>query len=488
MVDMACAQEKTKLEIINANYSYYDAEKFPGVRRLVDSVIFQHKGATLFCDSAWQYINENRFEAFGDIHLNQGDSLHIYGKHLEYLGEKNQIILEKEVLLKDDEMRMLTDRLYYDLDSEKASYYQGATIYNANDTLSSQKGYFFSTTNRFLFKDEVVLLSPTYNIKSDTLAYQTDSEISYFFGPTTIDSDANTIYCENGWYDNNKDISRFSKNAVLWSAHQKLEADSLYYDRNNGYGLAYKQVLMTDTLNDFTLAGEQAEYFELIDSCIITQTPLLTLLRDEDSLFLHADTITVASRPQEGMERRILKAFTGVKFYSESFQGSCKRLHFHTADSIIYMIDDPLLWMEDYQLSSEDILFQLTEDAISDMWLKDNAFISSLGHEEVYNQIKGKLMHGFFKNNELKHIDVVGNGQAVYVIKDEEDKVSGVNTITCSSMDIYLKDEDFQRINFKEAPDATLFPYKDLPQEWKQLKGFLWKEAERPLKKSDIFE
>ena len=41
-----------------------------------------------------------------------------------------------------------------------------------------------------------------------------------------------------------------------------LSGDSLYYDRNRGYGLAIKNVAILDTLNDCIISGHWAEYFE----------------------------------------------------------------------------------------------------------------------------------------------------------------------------------------------------------------------------------
>ena len=96
-------------------------------------------------------------------------------------------------------------------------------------------------------------------------------------------------------------------------------------------------------------------------------------------------------------------------------------------------------------------------------------------------------MLGHFRNNSLHTIEVVGNGETAYVLKDEADKVSGVNTVSCSEMRIYVTKNAIQRISFQKQPDATLYPLSELPEEWKVLKGFEWRGDERPLKLEDIF-
>ena len=95
-------------------------------------------------------------------------------------------------------------------------------------------------------------------------------------------------------------------------------------------------------------------------------------------------------------------------------------------DSTIQMYSRPLLWSDNYQLSSEHIILEIKNNAIDKMNLL-KCFIISEDSLDLYNQIKGRNMMGFFRSNELHKINVNGNGQAVYVIKDEEDKISGIN-------------------------------------------------------------
>lgn len=479
-----CAQEETQLEIINSNYSYFDAATNPGMRRLVDSVIFQIDGSTMYCDSAWHYFKENKFEAFGNIYINQGDTLHLYGKHLDYIGAESNLFIEGNILLKDQEVELTTDQLRYNLKTKKASYYTGADILNGSNKLYSLKGDYFSEKKQLYFKKNVRIDNREYIIESDTLIYNTSSEVAFFVGPTTIISDNNFIYCENGWYNTLTDISQFNKNAFLWSDEQRLSGDSLYYDRKSGYGHALNNVIILDTINDYLLSGEWAEYFEKEDSSIITQNTLLTLIMEEDSLFLHGDTIK-GTIDENG--KRFIKAYDNVRFFSDDLQGKCEYLTYAMADSSIRLYQRPVLWSEKQQLSAIDIVLRLANNQLKELQLIDNAFISSPGISSLYNQIKGKDMLGHFQNNKLNTIEVLGNGETIYVLKDENEKVNGVNTVSCSEMRIYIKENAIQRISFQNQPDATLYPLNGLPEEWKILKGFEWRGEERPMQFKDIF-
>lgn len=483
-VNTICAQEKTKLEIINSNFSYYDANVNPDTRRLVDSVIFKHEGAIMYCDSAWYYFKENRFEAFGNIHINQGDTLHLYGNHLNYIGKENKAIVSGDILLKDQQVELVSDQLFYDLSVKRASYYTGATIINSDNKLESNKGHYLSEEKLMFFKDDVFLENPSYIMYCDTLKYHTLSEIAYFLGPTKIISDSNFIYCEDGWYNTLLDISQFNKNAYLWSKDQRLSGDSLYYDRKRGYGNAINNVSILDTTNDYLLNGEWAEYFEKQDSSIITDQTLLTLFMEDDSLFLHGDTI---KGTLDKSENRVLSCFNNVKFFSKDLQGKCLYLNYTMSDSTIRLFEKPILWSSDYQLSGHYINLQLKGNSIDYMHIIDNSFIASEGSSIQFNQIKGREMLGYFRNSQLDKINVYGNGEAVYVLKDELDKITGINTVSCSQMRIDVKDKDIQRISFQNKPDAILYPYDELPKKWRKLDGFMWRFEEKPSKKEDIF-
>ena len=478
------AQEKTKLEIINSNFSYYDVDVNPHVRRLVDSVIFKHESAIMFCDSAWYYFKENRFEAFGNIHINQGDSMHLYGDHLDYIGKEDKAIIQGNILLKDQQISLTTEQLHYDLSSKIASYYLGANILNGDNKLYSKKGNYYSEKKILLFKNDVLLENPKHTTESDTLKYHTVNKVAYFFGPTIINSDNNLIYCENGWYNTQSDISQFNKNAYLWSGDQCLSGDSLYYDRNRGYGLAIRNVSILDTLNDYIISGHWAEYFEKEDSSIITENTLLTIIMDSDSLFMHGDTIK-GTLDKSG--NRFLKAYNQVQFFSKDLSGKCMYLTYGIADSTIRLFEKPVLWSSNYQFSGNHISLQMANNQMQSLLLENNAFIISEGSPTLFNQIKGREMLGYFKNNELRKIDVFGNGETVYVLKDESDLITSVNTVSCSEMRIYVKEKKIQRISFQKEPDATLYPYQELPEKWKLLKGFSWRKSEKPFTKEDIF-
>jgi hypothetical protein len=122
------------------------------------------------------------------------------------------------------------------------------------------------------------------------------------------------------------------------------------------------------------------------------------------------------------------------------------------------------------------------------MYLEENAFI--IGQEDSlrFNQIKGRNMTGFFHNNKLDLIQVSGNGQTIYFIRNKQQQLTGVNKAECSDMNIYIGDSKVQKIALKKDPDAVLLPIKDAIDSDIKLRDFKWLEALRPKSKEDIFK
>jgi lipopolysaccharide export system protein LptA len=367
------------------------------------------------------------------------------------------------------------------------SYYGGGTIVSNknNINLKSNQGYYYTQSKEFFFKDKVVLKHPQYEMFSDTLKYNTFTEITYFYGPTKIISDSNLIYCENGWYDTRKDISQYSKNAYLFSKEQKLFGDSLHYDRKLGVGKAFKNITIIDTVQKIMVNGNYAIHYEKENRSIVTGKAMLTLMFDSDSLFLHADTLL--SIFDSTQTHRTLFAYHKVKFFKNDMQGKCDSLVYTFQDSLIRLFNDPILWSDENQLTAEYIEIKMHDGKAEQLEMKNTAFIITQEDTIKFNQIKGKNMTGYFENNQLSFVDVREDGETVYYAKEDNGSYIGVNKAASENIRIYLEDKVVNKITFLKKPKATLFPLDQVKAEELILSGFNWRSTIRPKTKEEIF-
>ena len=501
-----------RVEIIHADVLKFDDAIGNGAKRLIGNVQFKHEATLMFCDSAYFYSN-NSLDAFGHVHIQQpDDSTNLYGDFLNYDGNTKKAVLNKNVVLDKKDMHLTTVVLNYNTSTRIANYVTPGRIINKENVLTSDQGYFFGKSNDLTFKKNVVLTNPQFVINCDTMRYNTVSKITYFKGPTTIKSKENLIYCEDGWYDTQKDISRFSKNSYILTNEQKMVGDSVFYDRNKGFGRAVHHVQITDTIQHIVITGDVATHHEFTDLSIVTGKALLMQIAENDTLFLHADTLKSIgnhpkTKPAKTDKKEIpskeisvqkdsadakkdstsrLFAYHHVKFFRKDMQGKCDSLIYNTKDSTMRLYGVPTLWSEENQLTGDSVWLVVGKKSLRTMELFGTAFVISQEDSLRYNQVRGKYMKGFFKNNDLYRVNVEGNGQTIYFVKEKE-KIKSVNRADCSDLHIYLKKNQMDKITFVTRPDATLFPLDKVDLKELKLKDFTWRAHLRPAKREDIF-
>lgn len=493
------AQQQAKIEILNANSLEYDETLGKNAKRLIGDVQFKHEDALMFCDSAYFYSESNSMDAYGHVKILQGDSLQLFGDSLNYSGETQKALLRGNIRLINNDIELSTSFLDYDRKQNMAYYYGGGKVVSQkeNNTLVSDLGYYYADSKFFFFKKEVVLTNPEYTIEGDTLQYGSQSKIVTFLGPTTITSKNDFIYCENGWYNTNTNTSKFFENSYLYSDNKIITGDTLYYERETGYGNITCNGAINDTLENIILQGDLIHLFQQKDSVMITNEALMMQLFDTDTLFLHADTFNVSTQfisndsvPTQTDTIRNLMAYHHVKFFKSDMQGKADSLVYNFSDSTVNFYKDPIIWSKENQLTAIFIYLQMKDGTIDAIYLNEEAFIISKADSlfEHFNQISGGNIVGYFKDKNLHKIRVIENAQTIYYARDDEGKYIGVNKAEGNDMLIFLEDNQLSSLTFIKDPEAILYPINEPSPKDLVLKGFDWQIKERPNNQFDIFE
>jgi lipopolysaccharide export system protein LptA len=480
-------QQPKKITIQQADFAKYAKALGENIYRVIGNAVFEHEGALLYCDSAWMNDSSNSLEAFGKIHIRISDTLNLFGDKLNYNGNTRIAEVINNVRLVDNQSVLTTDKLYFDRNTQIASYITGGKIVSKDNRLTSKKGYYHTDVKQAYFREDVTLKNPKNTMNSDTLMYNTVTDIAYFFGPSIIRGKnvRNYIYCENGWYNTNTDISRFSKNALVVNGDQRMTGDSLYYDKKTDFGRAYNNIIITDTVNKLVIRGDYSEYSKIKGYSMITGRAVAVIIDAKDSLYLHADTLF--STFDHEQKTKDLFAYYHAKFYRHDLQGASDSMLYRFRDSTILLYKGPVLWSENNQLTADSIYILTSNKSVKQLMLFNSAFIISKDSTESYNQIKGKNMTGFFKDNQLNRIDVYANAETVYFVREEDKSLIGINKAVAGNMHIYLKDKKIEGITYLDNPVATLFPEKDIQARDRILKDFKWHGNQRPLNKYEIF-
>ena len=482
------AQKKPqKIKYRHADVHKFDSRIDAKAQMMIGNVEFEHGGSILTCDSAVFYQGENIMRAFGNVEINQADTLHMYSDYLEYNGDTKLSIAYGKVKMIDSKMTLKSDTVHFDRNKQIAYYPAFGIIEDDENILTSIVGTYYTKDKKFVFTSDVTVTNKKYIMKSNHLVYYTNSKTVYFYGPSTITSDSNFIYCENGFYDTKNEISYFKENAYIDYGTQTLRGDSLYYNRNTGFGSASRSIEMIDTTKNIIIKGEYAEYFEKSDSTFVTERALAINVMKQDSVFIHGDTLMMTIIPRS--ENRLMRVFHNVKIYKTDMQGKCDSLTFNEYKGEMKMFYNPILWSGKNQLTSDTIIVttNVITQKLDSLKLLRNGFIISNDTIENYNQIKGKDIYGKFKNNQLDRIHVVGNSETLYYARNEKEELIGINKAISSSMLIRLVENEINEISFIQEPEAELSPEETIPENARKLKGFIWRNDERFYEKEDIF-
>ena len=511
-IGKAVAQEEPKIiKIIQAGGSTQDQFNFPGANILVKKegirVHLFHEGALIKSDVSYFYPKENFFRANGDVIFTQGDSLKMTCDQIEYDGTSKLAKAWGKVVLERPDMNLKTDTLFLDRANSKAFYNSFGTIEDEKRKLTSIRGIYFMDEKKYRFISRVKIDDPKYLLNSQRLDYYTESDKAFFYGKTTIVGEEYDIYCEKGAYDTQLQRGNFQENAVIFYDNKEIRGDSLYFENEKNYAAATNNISVIDTLNKSVINGHYGEIFKAKDSAIITRRGLAVNIIDQDSLYIHADTL-IATGPTE---KKILRGYYDVRIFKTDLRGKSDSLHLDQSTGLIKLLKlplsrkenqiltasqknkkNPILWFGRSQMSGDKIF--LTSDMetkkldslkiIGNSWIIERDSISDTG----FNQIKGGVLDGLFKEGELREIDVSKNTEVVYYMySDEDNELIGIDKTTCSRLKMVTRENQIEDITFFVSPDGNLFPDKDLPLNERKLEGFIWREDERPDTIQELF-
>lgn len=549
------AQTRKNVEILNSDDLKYDARIVANAQRLLGNVNIRVDGALMWCDSLYSYTN-NTVDAFGKVHIVRGDTLNMYADFINYNGNTKVAKARRNVKLIDKQVTLTTDSLDYSMTNDLAAYNYSGTVKDSTNVLTSVIGQYYVNEKKAYFKTNVDGTTKDYKIKSDTLIYFTNTKKVYIEGPTRIFNEKDTLYAEYGWYDSMKNYARLTKRPKIWNEKQTVKADSIFYDKENGEGLAMGHARVQDIENSIIVVGNRVKYNDISKIASATDSAVMIQYSKTDSLYLHADylktmpdtsthrvsvidkkngskqkikpgakkagplapnahpevkpapqtinklandsvlsvtmlrdtvrTDSLTAKPQ-AKDNRLVLAYHRVRFFRGDLQGKCDSLTYWSKDSTIQMFTKPVIWSNKNQISANYIeMINRTKDP-DEVRMMEDAFIISMEDDSIrFNQIKGKNMTGYMRNNELERIDVSGNGESNYYARDKNG-IIGLNRAQSSNISIYMNKGKVKKISFIKAPDGELKPMGELAEGDKLLPGFNWQEEIRPKNKEDIF-
>ncbi|MCX6210451.1 MAG: LPS export ABC transporter periplasmic protein LptC [Bacteroidetes bacterium] len=499
-----------RIEIIGAErYNLQDkGDSIGKVFSLAGKAKVQQEKTFFDADSIVLHQKENWLEAFGNVHINDADSVHTYADYVKYLGKERKAFLKNNVKLSDGKGVLTTNDLDYDVAIKMGTYKNGGKIVNGKTKITSKQGYYYGDTRDVYFYKDVAMVSPDTRVFSDTLLYNLNTEIMTFVAPTSIYQDPRKIVTSEGFYNTKNKTAQFGKNSFIDDSTYTLRANQMAIEDSSGKAEFKGDVVYKtkDKKNGYDLLANSLQINKKTKTLLATEKPVLFIKQDLDTIYVSADTIFSAkfndvnkaktlllytdtinkklhqfNFDKDSSSNRYFEAYHNVKIFHDSLQAIADSMYYSSLDSVMRLFQTPIVWAKDNQITGDTMLLFIKNKAPEKLMVFENAMAISLVNATFYNQLKGNSITGYFKDEKISLLKTKGSpAQNVYYAQDESNKLVGVNQSFADQINIEFINNKPEKVIFINNLQGTMFPVNQVNHKELQVKNFKWLIDLRP--------
>lgn len=476
-------------------------------------VVIKEGLTTIYCDSVVIQHPANIVEAFGNVHINDNDSIHTYSQYMRYIGGERIAYLKKSVKLTDKKGVLLTDDLEYNLRTGIANYKGGGKVLNGKTVLTSTDGVYYADTKDVFFKKKVHLVDPKYDIKTDSLKYNITRDEAEFITQTHIVSKDGVIDTKAGIYNLKSGEAVFYDRTYIRDSTRSIIGDKIFSDEKTGIVQIDGRAKMVDSINQVTVIADHIEVSKKENSFLAYNKPVMIIHKDNDSTYIAADTLFSGLRKYDSVERKqmtkkdtinkrvvvdVNKADTAVRYFlgfhhvrifNDSLQSVSDSLYYSTQDSTFQLFGNPIVWNAKTQITGDTMHMYTKNQKPDRLHVFFNSMVINQTAEDLFNQIGGRELNGYFVDGAIDYVRVKGSpAESIFYPQDDDSAYTGMNRSTGDVIDIYFVKKELNKVKFVNSVDGIMYPIKQIPADKKQLRGFKWQDARRPKNKLELFE
>ena len=504
-----------RIDIIIADrYNYKKVEGVGDFISLGGNVRLKQDKTLFYCDSAVVNQAANTIEAFGNIHINDDDSVHTYAQYLKYLGQEKKAILKNKVKLTDGRAVLTTNELEYNTATKIGNYVNGGRVVIGKTILTSTEADYYGDTRDMIFRKKVVLVDPAYKVNTDTLFYNTYTEIARFVAPTTIVTDGRTVKTSEGYYDLRNKKAEFGQRPIVNDKDYTIIADRMAFDNATGFSDALGNVVYRtkDTASTSIILANRIQANNKTGAVLATQKPLMIIKQANDSIYIAADTLYSAKLTEleqvrvvpsifdsslgivsakmnvkDSNANRFVEAYYNVRIFSDSMQAVSDSMFYSFKDSAFRLFKSPIVWAQENQITGDTIYLYTQNQKPRKFYAFENAIAINRAEKELYNQIKGNSILGLFEDGNINFFKAKGSAENIYYAADEDSSFIGVNRSTSDVIEVNFRNGKPHKVVLRNNLKGTIYPMKQVNHSELRVRGFNWFEKRRPKTKFELF-
>ncbi|AZQ62196.1 hypothetical protein EI427_08085 [Flammeovirga pectinis] len=436
-------------------------------------VILKQKTTTIYCDEARQNIKTEDVTATGNV-IVIDKKTKITGSKLLYKKNQGEVIITGRIVkLIDEDITLVTDKLYYYTSTKEAKYLTGGTVNQETMVLTSVEGYL--KNKELIFIKDVVMDDSvkTQHLVTEKLIYDRETKISTFNTRTVINSKDGDVTANAGTYNTDNGKVHFEGSAIVENDKYILVGDKIDTNKNTGNSKAVGNVIFFSKEDTAIIYADVVVRFD--SSTFAYGNALMSKpIKGNwmDMYYLAADTLH--SINDTTTQENTLYAYHNVAMWSKDMKSRCDSLVYYYNDSMIYFYQDPRIWAQKSQMTGEVIRTDITSKGVERLYLNRNGFIISEDTIQNYNQVKGKKIIAHFENNSLFKVDVKGNGMTrFFQLTDDKRNIYALNKSSCPAMTLFFEENnEVKNIEYNKKHDSNILPPSKIQKPDMFLPGF----------------
>lgn len=503
------------IEIINADrQGFKRVDSVNEFQFLVGHVKIKQENTLFYCDSAVYDKNKRIIEAFGNVHINDRDSVHTYSQYLLYHVDTKIANLKKKVRLTDGKSTLISEELQYDVNQKIGEYHNGGRVETGTSILTSKEAIYYADLKEVYFKHNVDLKDPKYKMKTDSLLYNTQTEIATFIAQTYIeDSAKRKIRTREGYYDLKNKKANFTSRTTIEDGAVRVTSDRMTNNDSTGENVLDGNAIYIDTAQGVSILAGRILANNKEGNFLAVRHPLMIIKQENDSTFITADTlfsgrlsklklgndslsltdtlkgkvVIDANAKNNDSADRFFRAYRNVRIFSDSLQAVCDSMFYSGRDSIFQLFQQPILWSNNSQITGDTIYLYTKNKKAERLFVFENGLLINKARDNMYNQIRGNRLNGYFNDGIIDYMRARGNAESIYYIEDDDSALVGVNKASGDIIDMRFANKELNRVVFINEVKGTMYPLTQFPEQEKLLRNFKWHEGRRPKTKFELF-
>ena len=299
VVAMPSAAQDRRMVDMTADDSYLIEKGDSTIFILVGHFAAHHNGAVILADSAVRYSNQS-FECFGNVLINQ-NTTYIYGERAEYNRMNNTAkVFSRLVKVVDEDAVIYTYDCEFNTAKSQGVFSGGCYAEKGESLLEADRGYYNTKTHELKAVHRVQMRNETYEVLSDSVIFNTQTEDAQYFTNTHIWNDKDEyLYADAGTYTKRSDLHHLTRRAYILSPEREIWSDTVMYYRTDGHIIARRNIQVDDTTQKVLGFADYAEWWDVPGNAFFTRRPSMINYDPEltDSIYLSADTLWLYTVP-----------------------------------------------------------------------------------------------------------------------------------------------------------------------------------------------